>query len=440
MSGKTVLLLGSFAPSLVHFRGPLIASIVERGHRVIAAAPSISADVAEKLRQLGAEPRELELVNASLNPASMLQSLRQVRALIREVRPDVLIAYTVKPVVLGAIAAKAERVPRIVSLITGVGYAFTGGRELKRLISRAIATPLYRLALSRSDVVIFQNPDDEALFRDFGMVPGGRETHIVNGSGIDLDHFATAPLPERPSFLMIARLLKDKGIREFASAAKRLKAGHPEVPIALVGYLDPSPDSLAQAELDDLIQHGIDYKGRMSDVRPAISEASVYVLVQLRAIPDRCRSEERVMAARGSFRKYTAAFVAISMLGASAASAAPRTVDPLVALSVFGTSESRAAVCAAGAQAAAAAGAALAAQAAPGQAGCVLPVMDAAPPPVVTEAAPPPPAAVAPVAVGGGGTIGALPLLVGLAAIVAIAAVVLKHKDTDGEINLPISP
>ena len=282
MSGKMLLLLGSFAPSLVHFRGPLIASIVERGHRVIAAAPSISADVAEKLRQLGAEPRELELVNASLNPASMLQSLRQVRALIREVRPDVLIAYTVKPVVLGAIAAKAERVPRIVSLITGVGYAFTGGRELKRLISRAIATPLYRLALSRSDVVIFQNPDDEALFRDFGMVPGGRETHIVNGSGIDLDHFATAPLPERPSFLMIARLLKDKGIREFASAAKRLKAGHPEVPIALVGYLDPSPDSLTQAELDDLVQHGIDYKGRMSDVRPAISEASVYVLPSYR--------------------------------------------------------------------------------------------------------------------------------------------------------------
>jgi glycosyltransferase involved in cell wall biosynthesis len=282
MSGKTVLLLGSFAPSLVHFRGPLIAAIIERGHRVVAAAPSISADVVEKLRQLGAEPRELQLVNASLNPASMLQSLRKVRALIREVRPDVLIAYTVKPVVLGAIAAKAERVPRIVSLITGAGYAFTGGREPKRLISRAIAAPLYRLALSRSDVIIFQNPDDEALFRDLRMVPRGREAHIVNGSGIDLDHFAPAPLPERPSFLMIARLLKDKGIREFASAAKRLKAGHPEVPIALVGYLDPSPDSLTQAELDDLVRHGIDYKGRMSDVRPAISEASVYVLPSYR--------------------------------------------------------------------------------------------------------------------------------------------------------------
>ena len=94
MSGKTVLLLGSFAPSLVHFRGALIAAIAERGHKVVAAAPSISAEVAEKLRQLGAEPQELQLVNASLNPAAMIQSLRQVRALIRDVRPNVMISYT----------------------------------------------------------------------------------------------------------------------------------------------------------------------------------------------------------------------------------------------------------------------------------------------------------------------------------------------------------
>lgn len=282
MSGKTILLLGSFAPSLVHFRGALIAAMVERGHRVVATAPAISPDVADKLRALGAEPRDLRLVNASLNPMAMLRSLHEIRSLIREVRPDVLIAYTIKPVILGALAGKAERVPRIVSLITGVGYAFTGGRELKRLVSRAIAAPLYRLALSRSDTVIFQNRDDEALFRDLRLIPREREAHVVNGSGIELDHFAPAPLPAGPSFLMIARLLKDKGIREFASAAKRLKAERPDVPIALVGYLDPSPDSLTQAELDDLIGHGIDYKGQLSDVRPAIAEASIYVLPSYR--------------------------------------------------------------------------------------------------------------------------------------------------------------
>ena len=139
-----------------------------------------------------------------------------------------------------------------------------------------------------------------------------------------------------------------------------------------------------------------------------------------------------------SGRNLTAAFAAVSLMAGSAASAAPRSIDPLVALSVFGTSESRAAVCTAGAtQAAAAAGAAMA-QAAGTQPGCVLPVVDAAPAPVMAEPAPPPAAAVAPAAVGGG--IGALPLLLGLAAIVAVAAVVLSKSDKDGQINLPISP
>ena len=142
------------------------------------------------------------------------------------------------------------------------------------------------------------------------------------------------------------------------------------------------------------------------------------------------------MAARNSLRRYTTAFMALSLLASSAAAATPRPVDPLVALSVFGTSESRAAVCAAGASAAAAAGAAVAAQAGAARTGCVLPVVDAPPPPVVTEAAPPPPPmAVAPVAVAGS----VFPLLLGLAAVV-VAAVVLKHNDSNGDIDLPISP
>lgn len=141
------------------------------------------------------------------------------------------------------------------------------------------------------------------------------------------------------------------------------------------------------------------------------------------------------MAARNSLRKYTTAFMALSVLASSAASAAPRTIDPLVALSVFGTSESRAAVCAAGASAATAAGAAVAAQAGAARTGCVLPVVDAAPPPVVTEAAPPPQMAGVPAATAG--TV--FPLLLGLAAVV-VAIVVLKHNDSNGSIDLPIGP
>lgn len=277
-----MLVLGSFAPSLVHFRGSLITAMVHEGNEVIAAAPAIDEATAEQVRELGAEPREVSLSNASLNPFGLIRSVWLIRRLIREMRPDVILAYTVKPVVTAALAGRSERVPKIVSLITGAGYAFTGGSEPKRLVSRAAAALLYRAALKRSDVIIFQNYDDERLFRDLRLVPRDCETHIVNGSGIDLEHFAPVGLPRRPAFLMISRLLKDKGIREFAQAAKRLKAEHPDVPIALVGFLDPSPDSLTRGELDELIRCGIEFKGRLADVRPAIADCSVYVLPSYR--------------------------------------------------------------------------------------------------------------------------------------------------------------
>jgi glycosyltransferase involved in cell wall biosynthesis len=255
--------------------------MIKAGHTVTAAAPNMDAATSEKLRSMGAQPVDVPLSNASLSPRGLVKSLAAVRALIREKSPDVVLGYTIKPVILSAIAGRAEGV-RVVSLITGAGYAFTGGLEPKRIISRAVASLLYRIALTRSDVVIFQNRDDEKLFRDLRLVSRNRETHIVNGSGIDLRHFAPAPLPEKPAFLMIARLLKDKGIREFAEAAKRLKAEHPKVEISLVGFRDPSPDSLPKEELDELIRCGIDFKGHLADVRPAIAECSVYVLPSYR--------------------------------------------------------------------------------------------------------------------------------------------------------------
>ena len=256
--------------------------MVECGHSVVAAAPAIDPETFRALRGLGARPREIPLSNVSLNPLALLRSVSAVRSLIREEQAEVLIAYTIKPVIVGALAGHAERVATIVSLITGAGYAFTGGRELKRLVSRGAASLLYRTALKRSNVIVFQNRDDERLFRKLGLVPKGLEPRIVNGSGVDLDHYAPAPLPGRTAFLMIARLLKDKGIREFARAAKQLKAAHPEVPIALAGDLDPSPDSLGRGELDELIRGGIDYLGHLNDVRPAIAACSVYVLPSYR--------------------------------------------------------------------------------------------------------------------------------------------------------------
>jgi glycosyltransferase involved in cell wall biosynthesis len=279
---KRVLIVGSFAPSLIRFRGPLIAAMIECGHSVVAAAPDIDPETAGALHGLGATAREIPLRNVSLNPLALLRSISAMRALIRDERPDVVLAYTIKPVIVSALAGRAERVGTIVSLITGAGYAFTGGREPRRVLSRIAASLLYRMALSRSDVIIFQNPDDQQLFEGLRLIPRSREVHRVNGSGVDLTDFSPAAVPANASFLMIARLLKDKGIREFAEAAKRVKAEHPEVPVVLVGDFDPSPDSLSREELDELIRCGVDYRGYLADVRPAIAECSVYVLPSYR--------------------------------------------------------------------------------------------------------------------------------------------------------------
>lgn len=279
---RKVLLLGSYAPSLINFRGRLIAAMTERGHEVFAAAPDIDPNIAAKLCALGATPVPVLLGRTSLNPLSMWRSGRQLRELVRRLAPDVMIAYTIKPVVLGAAAARSARVPFFAAMITGMGYPFLGGLHPKRVAIRLVAMLLYRRAMAASQLVIFQNEDDRGDFRRLRLLAGDKPSIIVNGSGVDLDHFEPAPVPAETSFLMIARFLRDKGIREFGAAAARLKAEFPQVRIRLAGWLDESPDSISRAELDAILASGVEHLGKLDDVRPAIAQASVYVLPSYR--------------------------------------------------------------------------------------------------------------------------------------------------------------
>jgi glycosyltransferase involved in cell wall biosynthesis len=279
---RKVLLLGSYAPSLINFRGPLIAAMAERGHEVFAAAPDIDSDVAAKLVALGATPVPVVLGRTSLNPVATWRSGRQLRALVRDIGPDVMIAYTIKPVVLGAAAARAARIPVFAAMITGMGYAFLGGLHPKRVAIRLVAMLMYRRALAASSLVIFQNEDDRRDFRRLRLLPPAKPSLIVNGSGVDLDRFAPKPVPEEVSFLMIARFLRDKGISEFGAAAARLKAEYPEVRVRLAGWLDQGPDSISQAELDSMLAGGVESLGQLADVRPAIAQTAVYVLPSYR--------------------------------------------------------------------------------------------------------------------------------------------------------------
>ena len=136
-------------------------------------------------------------------------------------------------------------------------------------------------------MVFFQNSDDEQLFRQLNILTPMQNSAIVNGSGVNTKTFAQVPLPavngHAVNFLFIARLLNDKGVQEYAAAARIIKAKYPEAIFHIVGYLDSNPSSISQAELDSWIEDGtIQYWGRLSDVRPAIEAAHVFVLPSYR--------------------------------------------------------------------------------------------------------------------------------------------------------------
>lgn len=281
-ASRRVVLFGSFAPSLINFRGPLIREMIARKHEVFALAPDISEDIADTLRSWGAEPIPVDFGRTSLNPFGAVAAARKARTLLRQIAPDVMIAYAIKPIVLGIPAARAAGVPRLVALVTGLGYAFTGGSEPKRLLSRRVATTLYRRAFSKSDVALFQNKDDLSDFKRLRVLPPSAATGVINGSGVDLEVFTQSPPPPGISFLMIGRLVGDKGIREFGRAAARLKQLYPEICVSIAGWIDPGPQAIAQAELDAFIEAGIEYLGHLGDVRPAIAAHSVYVLPSYR--------------------------------------------------------------------------------------------------------------------------------------------------------------
>ena len=274
---KRVVILGAMPRSLVNFRGPLIRDLVARGYHVVAAAPECEGAIADSLRALGAEPISVPVARVGMNPLSDLAYLRSLEALFRRTRPTAIIPYTAKPVIWGSIAASRAGVPTIVPMITGLGYAFSEGREAKRRFLRTVMSFLYRRALSRASAIIFQNPDDRQEFVGLGLVDNGK-THVVAGSGIDVESFPHVPVPERPSFLMLCRLLREKGVREYAEAAAILARDHPEVRIRLLGPVDRTPSGVSPEDVARWSGGACEYGGSVDNVRPALAECSVYVL------------------------------------------------------------------------------------------------------------------------------------------------------------------
>lgn len=283
----TFLLIASFPDSLLHFRGPLLDALLARGLSVHVAAPDLPAGstMRHRLETKGLQVHDIPLRRTGMNPLADLRSLLNLWRLMRRIRPSHVLSYTIKPVIYGSLAARLARVPRRFALITGLGYAFQGQEDSSdgRGLLRSLVQRLYTVALRGTHKVFFQNPDDQALFRSLGVLQPAMPSFVVNGSGVDVAEYSVAPLPTAPRFLLIARLLGDKGVREYAEAARQVRARHPDAVFSLVGWIDENPNAIKQDELDAWVEDGtLEFLGRLNDVRPAIAGCSVYVLPSYR--------------------------------------------------------------------------------------------------------------------------------------------------------------
>ena len=224
-----ILMTVNAAWNILNFRRPLVEALAGAGHRITVLAPP--DDAVPELERMGCRVRPLKMSVKGLNPLEDLKLQRRFGRIFLEERPDAVLSYTIKNNVFGARAAKSAGVPFLPN-VTGLGTAFLSGKLLQ-----TVTEQLYRRSFATLPVVFFQNADDRSLFIDRRLVQPD-QARLLPGSGIDLQRFAPAPMPTTeapPVFLMIARLLRDKGVLAFVEAARMVKTRYPQTRFQLLG-------------------------------------------------------------------------------------------------------------------------------------------------------------------------------------------------------------
>ncbi len=283
LHGRTVLIVSRCAWTLYNFRLPLMRALLQAGARVIALGAG-GDGYEPRLRAAGIDYRPIPVALRSLNPFADVALVAAMIAVIRRERPSVVHCFTIKPAIFGTIAARLCRVPARVVTITGLGYAFTSaGTLLNRIV-----TALYRLALAGAHLVYFQNPEDRRVFVSCRLV-GASRAELTAGSGVDVTRFAATALPVElhpgpPRFLMMARLLREKGVCEFLQAAEAVKRRRADVEFSLLGGEDPrNPSALDPAQMQALrASPAVKWLGEVEDVRSYIAAADVVLLPSYR--------------------------------------------------------------------------------------------------------------------------------------------------------------
>lgn len=297
-----IIIIGTVASSFLGFRADLIKLLLAKNYTIYAFTSEYTKEELIKIESLGAIPIIYELNRGGVNPFADIKSTYELSKKIKKISPDLVFSYFSKPVILGTFAAKIAKVPRVIGMLEGLGYAFTEqpeGLSKKAKLIKNIQVLLYKIALPQLDNIIFLNSDDPKDLLESHNIKG-KQVDILGGIGLDLNEYNYQPIEDTTelpiNFLFIGRMLKEKGIHDFILAARIVKQSHPDVQFTVLGAIDSSnPGALHQCELDRLISLNIiNYPGQVDDVQEWIAASHVFVLPSYReGVP---RSTQEAMA------------------------------------------------------------------------------------------------------------------------------------------------
>ena len=279
--------------NIYNFRKGLLRFLIAQGHEIYAVAPE--DNYSPRLEALGCRYIPVKLDNKGVNPLKDLKYFYHLYQIYASIRPQVVLHYTIKPNIYGTLAAKLLGIP-VINNVSGLGTAF-----LRKDLGAKIARLLYRLAFRFPAKVFFQNSQDKALFVEQNLVAEAR-TALLPGSGICLESFRPQPQPSAKGFvfLLIARLIYDKGIREYVEAIRLLRKQGIEARFQLLGAFEKDPRNklnIAPEQVAEWQREGlIEYLGSTEQVQPFIAQAHCIVLPSYREGTPRVLLEAASMA------------------------------------------------------------------------------------------------------------------------------------------------
>lgn len=274
---KHILLVGNTAWSMYNFRVGLITELLKTGYYVTVVAPSDN-NFDKRIIELGANFIDIQIEAKGTNPITDLRLIQKFKRIFKEKKPDFIFFYTIKPNIYGCLAARAIGIPHI-AVTTGLGYTFLNNNIVAR-----IARILYKKAFKSAVEVWFLNDEDFKSFLQYNLISKSKGS-ILNGEGINLERFqASNNQTDIVSFILVARMLWDKGVGEFVEAARILKTQYPATKFKLLGFMGiDNPSAISEQQMRLWQDEGIvEYLGSTNDVRPYLHSASCIVLPSYR--------------------------------------------------------------------------------------------------------------------------------------------------------------